>query len=503
MTVGTSSSGLSPLKVTGLPNGSTYVCGITASQGAGVSKASVSLALAATATTPSITQAQPGDGQIVLSFSPNAESNVAYTGSCISGTSVSKGSDGKVTVTGLANGTAYACTVVATNSSNVSVTSASTSVTPLAQAALGGPIPGDGQVTLNFTKPSTNPSGTLYTASCATSETNWASGTSPLKVTGLANGSVYVCGITASKGAGVSKAWMTVGLPATPGTPSITQAAPGDAQIVLSFSPNAESGVGYTGSCISGKSFDKGSDGKVTVTGLTNGTAYTCTVTATNSANASATSVASTSTTPLAPATLITPATGDVQVTLSFTKPSTNPSSTLYTASCATNDANWSSGTTVGTGSSGLSPLKVTGLANGSMYVCGITSTLAGKGGTKASVSVELPVPANAPSAPASATLSSRCASTMQVTNIVPAGAGGSAITGYKFDFYSVNGSTVAWVSTKTVNSPAPIARFSGEYNTTYRAKIAAINAFGTGPVFTTEDASTPRIYDFGYSCTE
>ncbi|WP_457336120.1 beta strand repeat-containing protein, partial [Rhizobacter sp. P5_C2] len=283
--------------VTGLSNGKAYTCTVTALSSSNVAvtsdaSTSVTPLSSATPTKPVISLAEPGDAQIVLSFSPNAESNVAYTGSCISGTSFNKGSDGKVTVTGLTNGTAYACTVTATNASNVSITSASTNATPLAPAALGAPTAGDGQVTLSFTKPSTNPSSTLYTASCATSETNWANGTtvgtgisgaSPLKVTGLANGSVYVCGITASKGAGVSKAWVPIDLAVKATTPSITQAEPGDAQIVLSFSPNAESNVAYTGSCISGTSFNKGSDGKVTVTGLTNGTAYACKVTATNS----------------------------------------------------------------------------------------------------------------------------------------------------------------------------------------------------------------------------
>ncbi|WP_457338019.1 hypothetical protein, partial [Rhizobacter sp. P5_C2] len=327
----------------------------------------------------------PGDAQIVLSFSPNAESNVAYTGSCISGTSFNKGSDGKVTVTGLTNGTAYACKVTATNSSNVSVTSvASTSVTPLAPVTQLAPTAGDGQVSLAFTEPSVNPSGTLYTASCATVDTGTTVGTgssghTPLKVTGLANGSTYLCGITSTlAGKGTTKASVPVVLPAITTKPSITQAEPGDAQIVLSFSPNAESNVAYTGRCNGGTSFDKGSDGKVTVTGLSNGTSYTCTVTATNSSTVSVTSAASTGVTPLAPVMQLTPTAGNSQVSLSFTEPSVNPSGTLYTASCATVDT----GTTVGTGSSGHTPLKVTGLANGSTYLCGITSTLAGKGTT-------------------------------------------------------------------------------------------------------------------------
>jgi hypothetical protein len=498
-TVGTGSSGfLSPLKVTGLANGSGYLCGITASKGAGVAKASVVVALPATPGTPSIAQAAPGDRQIVLSFSPNAESNVGYAGRCNGGTSFNKGSDGTVTVTGLTNGTAYTCTVTGTNSSNVSVTSAaSASVTPLAPATLGGPIPGDGQVTLSFTKASTNPSDTLYTASCATNETNWSSGTtvgtgssglSPLTVTGLANGSAYMCGITASKGAGVAKALGPVVRPsATPGTPSITQAEPGDRQIALSFSPNAESNVSYTGRCNGGTSFNQGSDGKVTVTGLTNGTtAYTCTVTATNSANVSVTSAASTSVTPLAPVTLGTPSVASGQVSLPFTAPSTNPSDTLYTASCATVDTN----SPAGTGSSGLSPLKVTGLANGSIYLCGITGSK-GAGVAKASVPVVLPT--TVPGQPTNVSLTTACSGSQgETANAtvswgLPSPNGTAAVDYFTIVLVlSANGSTTTKTTQNTTGAAAGSIQLTGIGSGTFTAKVSAHNASGDGSVATT-----------------
>ncbi|KQV98671.1 MULTISPECIES: fibronectin type III domain-containing protein [unclassified Rhizobacter] len=483
--------------ISSLDSGTSYTCTVSATNPGGTASTTVTATTLANATPPTpskpvISLAVPGETQIVLSFSPNAESNVAYTGRCNGGTSFNKGSDGKVTVTGLMSGTTYACTVTATNSSNVSVTSAaSTSATTLAPATLGGPVTGDGQVSLSFTEPGTNPGGTLYTASCATIDTGTtvgtgSSGLSPLTVTGLANGSVYMCGITASKGAGVAKASIPVALSPTPSKPSISLAAAGDQQIVLGFTPNAESNVGYTGRCNGGTSFNKGSDGNVTVTGLTNGTPYTCTVTATNPSNVSVTSAASTSATPLAPATLLGSITGDGLVSLSFKEPETNPSGTLYTASCATIDT----GTTVGTGSSGHNPLKITGLANGSTYMCGITAS---KGAGVAKASMPVVLPATVPGQPTNVSLTTSCSGSQgEVANAtvswgLPSPNGSAAV-----DYFTIvlvleqNGRTTTKTPQNTTGAAAGSMQWTNVGSGTFTAKISAHNAFGNGSAATT-----------------
>lgn len=84
-----------------------------------------------------------------------------------------------------------------------------------------------------------------------------------------------------------------------PGAPTITSLNPGDGQILVAFNPPTSGGppTQYTATCISS---DGGATGTatgpaspLTVTALTNGKTYTCTVVATNSAGSSSPSTAS------------------------------------------------------------------------------------------------------------------------------------------------------------------------------------------------------------------
>lgn len=70
-----------------------------------------------------------------------------------------------------------------------------------------------------------------------------------------------------------------------PGAPPLVIATAGDGQVTVSFtapvSPDAPV-TGYTATCNPGGVTATGADSPITITGLTNGTAYTCAVTATN-----------------------------------------------------------------------------------------------------------------------------------------------------------------------------------------------------------------------------
>jgi hypothetical protein len=73
-----------------------------------------------------------------------------------------------------------------------------------------------------------------------------------------------------------------------PGAPTIGTATAGNAQATIAFTPPASNGgapiTSYTVSCTPGPVTASGSASPITVTGLTNNTAYSCSVRATNSA---------------------------------------------------------------------------------------------------------------------------------------------------------------------------------------------------------------------------
>src|ERR1700722_12713371 len=87
-----------------------------------------------------------------------------------------------------------------------------------------------------------------------------------------------------------------------PGAPTIGTATAGNAQATVSFTAPASTGgsaiTGYTATCVSQSV--SGTASPITVTGLSNGTSYTCTATATNAFGISAPSAASNSVTPSA-----------------------------------------------------------------------------------------------------------------------------------------------------------------------------------------------------------
>jgi len=169
---------------------------------------------------------------------------------------------------------------------------------------------GNAEVTVTFTAPVSNGSSiTGYTVTSFPDNISASGTASPISVTGLTNGKAYTFTVEAVNAVGTGPA-STPSNSATPGTtrplaPRIGAAIAGNAQAVVSFSaPSADGGSPITGYTVlshptGGTDSNAGTTAAShTVTGLTNGTAYTFTVIATNVLGTSDPSAASNTITP-------------------------------------------------------------------------------------------------------------------------------------------------------------------------------------------------------------
>jgi uncharacterized protein (TIGR02145 family) len=168
---------------------------------------------------PAITSLTAGNGQVVVSFTAPADNGDAtitkYTATSSPGGftgNVSQSGGGNITVSNLANGTAYTFTVIATNSVGNSAASVSSAgVTPATiPGAPTGPTAtaGNAQASVAFTAPVSN-GGSAITGYTVTSSPGGFTATgvsSPLTVTSLANGTSYTFTVIATNAVGNSVA---------------------------------------------------------------------------------------------------------------------------------------------------------------------------------------------------------------------------------------------------------------------------------------------------------
>ncbi len=266
---------------------------------------------------PTIGTATAGDTQASVTFTaPTSTGGSAiiaggYTVTSSPGGVTATGSSSPITVTGLTNGVAYTFTVTAANSAGTGAASAaSNSVTPKAVQ------------TITFTNPGAQNYGTTPTLT--------ANSTSGLAVS-FTSSTTGVCTVTT----GGALTFVTAGtctvnadqagdasyLPASqvsrsftvnaivPGAPTSVVATSGNTQAAVAFAaPVNTGGSAITGYTVTVNPADvapvNGAGSPIVVTGLTNGQAYTFTVTADNVAGTGPASTASNSITPAASQTI-------------------------------------------------------------------------------------------------------------------------------------------------------------------------------------------------------
>ncbi|MGW2788078.1 fibronectin type III domain-containing protein [Streptomyces populi] len=270
---------------------------------------------------PTKVTASASNQRAVVSWNPSVNNGAAVTGYTVTaqpgGATAATSGATSAAVTGLDNGTSYTFTVTATNRVGTSSAStASTPVTPTPQVP-GAPgevsaSPGDAQASLSWTAPS-NDGGSPVTSYTVTANPGGATatttGATSAIVSGLKNGTAYTFTVIATNAAGISvasspsKAVTPRGVPTTPG--GVT-AVSGNHSAQLAWTAAQANGSPLTSYRITttpgGQTVTV--DGTATtaaVTGLTNATPYTFTVTAINAVGEGPASAASNTVTPSDP----------------------------------------------------------------------------------------------------------------------------------------------------------------------------------------------------------
>lgn len=307
---GSGTTGVFTVGVTGLTAATSYSYKAYATNSVGTTYTSTGTFTTAVTIpgAPTGPSAVAGDGQATISFSvPASNGGAAITGYTVTaspGGFTGTGATSPVTVTGLTNGVAYTFTVTATNSAGTgSASAASNAVTPKADQTIAFANPGAQDFGTSPTLTATATSGldVIFTSDTPGVATITSDGVLTFLMAGTATIDADQAGNSVFNAAPAVSRSFTVNA-VVPGAPTVGTATAGDAQASVTFSaPLFTGGAAITGYTVTSSPeglTGTGASSPVVVTGLTNGTAYTFTVTATNSAGTGSASVASNSVTP-------------------------------------------------------------------------------------------------------------------------------------------------------------------------------------------------------------
>ncbi|UQZ85515.1 Internalin-A precursor [Paenibacillus konkukensis] len=270
---------------------------------------------------PVIQSAAAGDAQVTVTWTqvPGASGYKIYqstaAGSYANPLTTVSGAVYSYTSSGLKNGTPYYYVVKAINEGGDSAPSNEITATPQVLSPGAPEIvaaqPGNKQVRLNW-KPVAGAVGyTVYSGTASGKYGKEAATVSgsvySYEVTGLTNGTTYYFVVKATNPGGESPVSNEVSATpkSVPSAPTSVTAVAGKGQAVITFTPSDDDGgspiTGYEVAASPGNITVSGTASPITVTGLTNGIAYTFTVKAVNGVGAGTASEPSNAVTPFIP----------------------------------------------------------------------------------------------------------------------------------------------------------------------------------------------------------
>ncbi|QNV07390.1 Ig-like domain-containing protein [Shewanella algae] len=431
---------------------------------------------------PIIGTASALDGQAVVNFSaPASDGGSAITSYQVTsspGGITASGANSPIGVAGLTNGTSYTFTVQAINAVGTSSPSApSNSVVPKANQTISFNNPGAQDFGTTPTLTATASSGLTPVFSSSTTGvcTITASGTLTFVTTGNCSIDADQPGDSSYNAAPTVTQGFTVNA-VVPGAPTSVNAVASDASATVSFSAPASTGgaaiSSYTVTSSPGGLTASGAGSPLTVSGLNNGTDYSFTVSANNTAGTGPASSPSNTVTPKA------------NQTISFNNPGAQDYGTTptLTATASSGLAPVFSSTTTG-----VCTITSTGtLAFVTTGNCSIDADQAGDSSYNAAPTVTQSFTVNAvvPGAPTSVNAVASDASAT-VSFSAPASTGGAAISSYTVT------SSPGGLTASGAGSPLTVSGLSN--GTDYSFIVSASNTAGSGPASSPSNTVTPK----------
>ena len=515
-TIPSSSSTTISHTVSGLTNGTAYTFQVRARNltGNGPPSNGASATPAAVPSKPGLPTLTVGNAQLTVSWVAPAANGASISdydvryragnsGPWTEWNDTDTGTTIGATITGLTNGQSYQVQVRATNSVGNSQWSNSRSATPAAQAPSKPVVPtlavGNAQLTVSWVAPANNGASisdydVRYRAgnSGSWTDANYNGTGTGTTISSLANGTGYQVQVRARNSVGwggwSDSASATPAAPATvPAKPTGFTATPGDGQVALAWTnPNDATITSWqvrrktTGGYGSWTTIPSSSSTTIshTVSGLTNGTAYTFQVRARNltgngppSDGASATPAAVPSK-PGAPSLTV----GNAQLEVSWVAPAANGASisdydVRYRAGNSGPWTEWNdtdTGTTIGA--------TITGLTNGQSYQVQVRATNS-VGNSQWSNSRSATPAAQAPSKPVVPTLAVGNAQ-LTVSWVAPA-ANGASISDYDVRYRA--GNSGSWTDANYNGTGTSTTISSLANGTGYQVQVRARNSVGWG----------------------